>query len=99
MAPALVQLFAFMACTFALGLFLGWSLWRYGGISRAAMNDLVAKVEFWKKSLDQSRIEVWKLQEAHGVQHERVASRSRPISRSRTIEGVTSRNAQPSTPG
>ena len=56
MAPALVQLFAFMACTFALGLFLGWSLWRYGGISRAAMNDLEAKVEFWKKSLDQSRI-------------------------------------------
>lgn len=96
MTPALIQLFVFMTCTFALGLFLGWSLWRYGGISRTAMNDLEAKVEFWKKSLDQSRIELWKLQEEYGVQDERVSSQSRPISRSRTVRGAISRNSQPS---
>ena len=81
MSPALIQLFAFMTCTFALGLFVGWSLWRYGGISKAAMEDLESKVEFLKKSLEQSRLEVWNLQEGKDAQPDKIERKSRPSSR------------------
>jgi len=98
MSPALIQLFVFMTCTFTLGLFLGWALWRQGGISRSAMGDLEAKVDFLKKSLDQSRIELWNLQDQHGVASGRVTSQSRPISRRRTVESTSTRTSRPSTP-
>ena len=92
MTPALIQLFVFMTCTFVLGLFLGWSLWRYGGVSRAAMNDLEAKVEFWKKSLDQSRNEFWKLQEETDTDEEDETARrsSKPTSRRRVSKATSS---------
>lgn len=83
MSPALIQLFAFMTCTFALGLFLGWSLWRYGGASQAAIDDLESKNKFLKASLDQSRIELWNLQDGKGAQSGDIERPSRPLSRRR----------------
>lgn len=85
MSLALIQIFALMSVTFALGLFLGWSLWRYGGVSKAAMEDLEAKMDFMKRSLDQSRQELWNLQEgksAHPKMTKRAVSRRRTISES-----------------
>ena len=85
MSPALIQLFAFMTCTFVLGLFLGWALWRYGGVSKAAMEDLEAKVQYWKKSFDQSRLELWNLQEGKSSPHSKPQYQSRPTSSHRRI--------------
>lgn len=98
MSPALIQLFAFMTCTFLLGVFLGWSLWRYGGVSRAAMNDLEAKAQFWKKSLDQSRMELWNLQEGKPVSRPMSEHPNRPVSRRRVVTRPSSENALPSNP-
>lgn len=98
MSPALIQIFAFMTCTFALGLFLGWSLWRHGGVSRAAMDDLEAKADFLKKSLDQSRRELWSLQDGEGMSGESAPRQGRTVSRHRTVERAIARNAMPSNP-
>ena len=98
MSPALILLFVFMTCTFTLGLFLGWALWRHGGVSRSAMGDLEAKVDFLKKSLDKSRMELWNLQDQDGVASGRVTSQNRPISRRRTVESTITRTSRPSTP-
>ncbi len=87
MSPEIIQLFAFMTCTFVLGLFLGWALWRYGGVSKAAMDDLESKAIYWKKSFDQSRLELWNLQEgneasqSHSSYHSAAASQSRVATR------------------
>ncbi len=97
MSPALIQLFAFMTCTFVLGLFLGWSLWRYGGVSKSAIDDLEAKTDFLKKSLEQSRMQLWNLQERTGAQDD-VLESSRPTSRRRTSQAPTSRNPLPTNP-
>jgi hypothetical protein len=88
MSPALIQLFAFMSCTFVLGLFVGWALWRYGGITQAAIKDLEEKADYWKKSLDQSRIELWKLQDGE-EETKPVRRQSRPASRRRMSESTS----------
>ena len=93
MSPALIQLFAFMTCTFALGLFIGWSLWRFGGVSKSAMEDLEAKADFWKKSFDQSRLELWNLQEGNEAPQSKIPYQSRPASTSRVTTRPISQQA------
>lgn len=101
MSPALIQIFAFMTCTFLLGLFLGFALWRFGGISRAAMDDLEAKAQFLKQSLEKSRMELWSLQEKHGIpvaQPEGMgtpSARRRIMSRTSSKDPILSRPSQP----
>ncbi len=58
MSPLLLQLFAFMLCTFAAGLLLGWVIWRFEGSSKKALNSLSSEVDFWRSNLEQSRIEL-----------------------------------------
>lgn len=99
MSPALIQLFAFMTGTFALGVFLGWALWRYGGVSAAALEDFESREKFWKESLDQSRSEVWELQQSLASHQGAIHDQDRPISRSRVSRAIASRSALPSTPG
>lgn len=98
MSPALIQLFAFMTSTFLLGLFLGWAMWRYGGVSRAAMDDLEAKVQFWKKSLDQSRMELWAFQDKYDVPRATSRPQSQPASRRRIVSRTMSQPAASATP-
>lgn len=76
MSSALIQLFAFMSCTFMLGLFLGWAFWRYEGASKEAVDSLESQVDFWKRSFDQSRLELWNLQEEHSALKEGSADTS-----------------------
>lgn len=83
MSPAIIQLFAFMTCTFLLGLFLGWALWRYGGVSKAAIEDLESKADFLKKSLEQSRMELWNLQDGKSPHPDNMELQNRPGSRRR----------------
>ena len=97
MSPALLQLFAFMSFTFLLGLFVGWSLWRYGGVSRSAMNDLEEKVQFWKQSLDQSRRELWNIQDKYDLPRAGSTSQPRSFSRGRATSRPVSEGA-PSSP-
>jgi len=59
MSPLLLQTFAFKTCTFGLGLLLGWSFWRFGGISKAALETKSTEVDFWRSKVEQSRNELW----------------------------------------
>lgn len=63
MSSELIQIFAFMAGTFVLGLFLGWVLWRYDGISKKAMDALKTEVDFWRGSHEKSRSDLWSEQQ------------------------------------
>lgn len=65
MSPIMLQTFAFMACTFGLGLLLGWTFWRFGGISKAALETKTTEVDFWRSKVDQSRNELWTEQANH----------------------------------
>lgn len=67
MSLSLFYLFFFMACTFALGLFIGWSFWRFGRESAGEIDMLKSQAEIWRKSYEQSRQELWNLQEDQGV--------------------------------
>ena len=98
MSPALIQLFAFMTSTFLLGLFFGWAMWRYGGVSRAAIEDLEAKVQFWKKSLDQSRMELWALQDKFDIPRAPARSQGTPMSRRRIASRTISEPGASATP-
>ncbi|MEO1536400.1 MAG: hypothetical protein AAFR73_01615 [Pseudomonadota bacterium] len=89
MSPFLIQTFAFMTCTFLLGLFVGFALWRYGGVTSSAIADLEAKVDFLKKSLDKSRMELWNAQD-DAQDEEEVERPSRAISRRRVSESLAS---------
>lgn len=62
MSPFVVQTLIFMLCTFVLGLLLGWVLWRFGGISKAAIDTKATEVDFWRSKVDQSRNELWREQ-------------------------------------
>ncbi len=58
MSSFLLQIFAFMLCTFVLGLLLGWLLWRYGGASKKALNSMNTEIDFWRSNLEQCRNEL-----------------------------------------
>ena len=55
MSSLLLQISAYMFCTFILGLLLGWVAWRYEGVSKQAMN---SEVDFWRSNLAQCRSEL-----------------------------------------
>ena len=75
---SLMMIFAFMACTFTLGLAMGWAIWRYGGISPTAAKALQSEVDFWKGSLENNRNELWKEQEKlDALQEETVVLKKR----------------------
>lgn len=58
MSSLLLQIFAFMLCTFILGLLLGWLIWRYGGVSHRALVSANTEVDFWRNNLEQCRNEL-----------------------------------------
>ncbi len=63
MSPILLQTFAFMACTFALGLFMGWVIWRLGAVTSKDLENLETEVKYWRGSHEKSRMELWEEQE------------------------------------
>ena len=93
MSPDLTLLFSFMACTFGLGLFIGWALWRYG----AAEAGPDPQVELWKKSFEQSRLAHWDLEQKYNElleKHDPGASRrtSQPSTRRRRMSKASSQH-------
>ena len=58
MSNSVIQILIFMLCTFSLGLFLGWVLWRFGGASKQALDSMNTEVEFWRNNLEQCRIKL-----------------------------------------
>ncbi len=64
MSPDLTFLFSFMAGTFALGLFIGWALWRFEGEKDSPDE---SQADFWRKSFDKSRLEHWNLQQKYNA--------------------------------
>jgi hypothetical protein len=69
MSPDLIMLFSFMACTLALGLFLGWALWRFDNEKEVSDE---SQADFWKKSFDKSRLELWHLQQKYTALEEKM---------------------------
>jgi len=72
-----VLLIAFLSVTFALGLSLGWALWRFkGGL---AGKSIETEVEFWKQRWDQSRLELDREQsKIEALEKERDKLRGKP---------------------
>jgi uncharacterized membrane-anchored protein YhcB (DUF1043 family) len=70
MSSFLLQIFAFMFCTFLLGLLLGWLVWRFGGSSRQALTSMNSEVDFWRSNLEQCRLELGKEQNNLAALHE-----------------------------
>ena len=95
MSPTLIQLFAFMGCTFVLGLFLGWALWRYGAASQDIVETLEDQAKYWKRSFDQSRNELWQLQESLGLSQTDPNMPGRAGPRTMKSRRPTSKSSQP----
>lgn len=55
MFTPLVQVLLLIACAFALGLALGWLLWKFGMAQKMAT--LTTEMEYWRQRLDQARLE------------------------------------------
>ncbi len=74
MSISLLQIFVFMLCTFALGLVLGWVLWRFGGASKQALDSINTEVDFWRSNLEQCRIKLGNEQVKVAALHEEKAN-------------------------
>lgn len=55
MSPLLLQVFAYMSCTFILGLCIGWVVWRYETDTNQVDK---SEVDFWRSNLEQCRGEL-----------------------------------------
>ncbi|MEJ6404223.1 hypothetical protein [Yoonia sp. 2307UL14-13] len=55
MSDPTIQIIIFMLVTFALGLALGWLIWRFGGADQQELAS--SEVTFWKSNLEQVRAE------------------------------------------
>ena len=84
MSSTLMMVFAFMTCTFALGLLMGWAVWRYGGVSKKAFDAMQSEVDFWKGSLENNRTELWNEQEKLGALQQETAKLKKRIASAKT---------------
>lgn len=58
MSLPLLQIFVFMLLTFLFGLALGWVIWRMGGATQKELQSATTEVDFWRKNLEQCRMEL-----------------------------------------
>ena len=72
--PFLFLLFAFMLITLGLGLFLGWLIWRYDNGVEGELSSLNTEITFWRKNLDQCRMELSNEQDAIALLREERAN-------------------------
>jgi uncharacterized membrane-anchored protein YhcB (DUF1043 family) len=83
MSSLLLQILAYMLCTFLLGLLLGWLVWRYGGASKSTMN---SEVDFWRSNLEQCRRELGNEQNGHAALREETTKLKKRLA---TLQGKT----------
>ncbi|WP_296428372.1 hypothetical protein [Yoonia sp.] len=94
MSSFLLQMFAFMLCTFLLGLLLGWLVWRYGGASQQALDSVNTEVDFWRSNLEHCRVELGNEQNTvASLREEKAALKKRLAARDAQVDPSGARPA------
>lgn len=70
MSPFLLQIFVFMLVTFVLGFAIAWLIWKFDSESARSPDAVNSEIDFWRSSLEQSRMERDKEQQVTASLHE-----------------------------